>query len=67
MLWLWCRLAVVALIRPLAWELPYATGMALKEKKRKGKVNPHIKEVVEVGSKNTEGLGSKSAHEAVIV
>ena len=27
---LWCRLA--ALIRPLAWELPHAAGMALKSK-----------------------------------
>ena len=30
--WLWCRPAAVALIRPLAWELPYATGVALKGK-----------------------------------
>ena len=29
-LWLWCRPAAVAPIRPLAWELPYATGAALK-------------------------------------
>ena len=35
LLWLWCRPAAVALIQPLAWELPYATGVALKEKKRK--------------------------------
>ena len=27
---LWCRPAAVAPIRPLAWEFPYATGMALK-------------------------------------
>ena len=34
-----CRLAPVALmIRPLAWELPYAVGAALKEKKKKKKV-----------------------------
>ena len=32
MLWLWCRLAAVALIRPLAWELPYALSVALEEK-----------------------------------
>ena len=32
LLWLWCRLAVVAPIRPLAWESPYATGTALKSK-----------------------------------
>ena len=28
---LWCRLATVALIHPLAWELPRATGSALKK------------------------------------
>lgn len=27
---LWCRQAAVALIWPLAWEPPYATGTALK-------------------------------------
>ena len=32
LLWLWCRLAAVALIHPLAWELPYATDVALKRK-----------------------------------
>ena len=32
-LWLWCRLAAAALIRPLAWELPYATGLPVKTKK----------------------------------
>ena len=30
---LWCRLAAVALIRPLAWKLPCAAGEALKKKK----------------------------------
>ena len=35
LLWLWCRPAAVALIQPLAWELPYATGAALKSKNRK--------------------------------
>ena len=35
LLWLWCRLAAVALIRPLAWEFPYATGSALKSKTKK--------------------------------
>ena len=32
---LWCRLAAVAQIQPLAWELPYAVGAALKGKKPK--------------------------------
>ena len=35
LLWLWHRLAAVALIRPLAWEPPYATGATLKKKKEK--------------------------------
>ena len=37
LLWLWCRPAAIALIQPLAWELPYAMGMALKRPKRKNK------------------------------
>ena len=32
-LWPWCRLAAVALIQPLAWEPPYAVGVAIKKKK----------------------------------
>ena len=31
-LWLWCRLAAVVPIRPLAWEPPCAAGAALKSK-----------------------------------
>ena len=34
-LWLWHRLAAVALIGPLACEPPYATGVALKKPKKK--------------------------------
>ena len=37
LLWLWWRPAAVALIRPLAWELPYAESAALKSKKKKKK------------------------------
>ena len=36
-LWLWHRPAAVALIPPLAWEPPYAAGVALKSKKKKRK------------------------------
>ena len=32
LLWLWSRPAAAAPIRPLAWELPYAIGAALKIK-----------------------------------
>ena len=35
LLWLWCRLAGVSLIQPLAWEISYAAGLALKRKEKK--------------------------------
>ena len=35
LLWLWCRPAAAAPIRPLAWEFPYATDVALKKKKER--------------------------------
>lgn len=35
LLWLWRRLAPVARIQPLAWELPCAAGAALKKKRKK--------------------------------
>ena len=34
LLWLWCRPAAAALIRPFAGEPPYAMGVALKKKKK---------------------------------
>ena len=39
-LWLWFRLAAAALIRPLAWELSYAMGVALKRQKKQTKKDP---------------------------
>ena len=35
LLWLWCRPATTVLIGPLAWEPPYAMGMARKRQKKK--------------------------------
>ena len=35
LLWLWYRLAAAGLIQPIAWELSYATGVAIKKKKKK--------------------------------
>ena len=35
LLWLWHRLASVAPTGPLAWELPYAAGAAVKRIKKK--------------------------------
>ena len=42
LLWLWCRPAATALILPLAWEPPYATGTAqemVEKTKKKHKKN----------------------------
>ena len=37
LIWLCCRPAATAPIRPLAWERPYASDAALKRPKRKKK------------------------------
>ena len=50
LLWLWHRLAAAAPIRPLAWESPYAMGVALKrEKKKKKVIFFKVKSVVHLG------------------
>ena len=46
LLHLWCRLAATALIRPLAWEPPYAAGAALEKAKRQKKKGIKKKETV---------------------
>ena len=37
LLWLWCRPAAVAPVRPLSWEPPYAVGAVLKRQKERKK------------------------------
>ena len=37
LLWLWCRLAATAPIRPLTWKLLYAADAALEKTKKKKK------------------------------
>ena len=49
LLWLWCRPAATALIRPLTWECPYGMDAAL----RGGKKKPHTH------TKRTNGLNKK--------
>ena len=50
LLWLWCRQTATALIRTLAWELPYASGVALKRPPQNGGMTlwppplPHLTE-----------------------
>ena len=41
LLWLWLRLAATALIGPLAWKPPYATGVALEKTKRQTHMRAH--------------------------
>ena len=48
LLWLWCGPAAAAPIRPLAWELSYAAGVALKKKTQKNKVALTIRSNLEV-------------------
>ena len=58
LLWLWCRPRAAALIRPLAWELPYATGMALKNFFKKSwffeKINKIYKTLARLTKKKRE-------------
>ena len=37
LLWLWCRLAAVSPIQPLAWEPPWAMCAAVAQEKKKAK------------------------------
>ena len=43
LLWFWRRLAATAPIRPLAWEPPYAMGVALEETQKDQKTNKQAK------------------------
>ena len=42
LLWLWHKLAATALIQPLVWKPPYATGVAQKRRKTKKKKEKRI-------------------------
>ena len=57
-LWLWCRLATSAPIRPLAWESPCATGSGPKKgKKTKKKERKKKKVNLAIVSKEEWGGG----------
>ena len=59
LLWLWCRLAAAALIWPLAWEPPYATGKGLKRQKKKQKAGvPVVAQWLTNPTRNQEVVGS---------
>jgi len=56
-LWLWRRPVATAPIRPLAWEPPYATGVALKSKKSKSqKKKKGETEMIEWRGQRVRGL-----------
>ena len=46
---MWHRLAAAAAIQPLAWELPYDLGVALKKKKKKVSCQTYFKNQEENG------------------
>ena len=52
-MWLWCRPAATDPIQPLPWELPYASGVVLKRKEKKKKLQC-ISESSRIFVKNTE-------------
>ena len=65
LLWLWRRLVATAPIRPLAWELPCAVGVALKRQRRKRRKcsGPLIKKMFDECGLNE----SKSAHQGCLL
>ena len=50
LLWLWRRPVAAALIRPLAWEPPYAASAALKRQKTKKKKKKQKKTTTQIGT-----------------
>ena len=53
-LWLWHGLAATAPIRPLAWEAPYASGVALEKRQKKKKDVVHIYNEIRLSHKNKQ-------------
>ena len=53
LLWLWCTLVAIALIRHLAWEPPYAGYGPKKTKKQKQKQKHQKKKKQNLFGKNT--------------
>ena len=71
MLWVWRRLAAIALIPPLAWKLPYAMGAELKKKKKKAcvllvcRIYVEQKQGTDIGSCWRQGLGVSDMDEVI--
>ena len=52
LLWLWHRLLATALIRTLAWEPPYAVGVALAKAKRQRQKQKNFFYLLNVATRN---------------
>ena len=48
---LWCRLGATALIGPLAWEPPYAAGVALEKYRKRKKKEKSLRGVLTVAQR----------------
>ena len=56
--WLWRKSSAAAPIQPLAWKLPHATGVALKQKEKKKKTRIQLFLLKnKTSNKNTRKLG----------
>jgi len=53
-LWLWCRPAAIAPIRPLTWEHPLATVAALKRKEKKKRERVYVESKKGQGAVNAD-------------
>ena len=61
LLWLWCRPVATVPIRPLAWETPYASGVALNKKTKQNKTKngvPVVAQWLTNPTRNHEVAGS---------
>ena len=56
LLWLWQRPVAIALIRPLAWEPPHATGAALEKAKRQTNKQTKMKKQNKKNQPNKKNL-----------
>ena len=69
LLWLWCRLEAVDPIRPLAWEPPYATGLALRSKnknKNKNKKPPQKTQKPNQNKKTPNNNNNKNKQKQIL-
>ena len=61
LLWLWCRPAAIALIRPLAWKPPCAVGVAIKYKQKESKTHS-LKNNLHLNMKSSIHFSNKLSH-----